>query len=54
MQLTTIPAEEWAQVVTDAQGFWDEMAQASPRAARVVEIFKRYAADQEKAGYPYR
>lgn len=54
MEQTQLPAEEWAQVVTDAQGFWDEMAQASPRAARVVEIFKRYAADQEKAGYPYR
>lgn len=54
MEQTQLPAEEWAQVVKDAEGFWDEAAAASPRAARVVEIFKQYAADQEKAGYPYR
>jgi len=41
-------------VVKDAQSFWDEVAQESPRAARVVEIFKKYASDMEKAGYPYR
>ncbi len=26
----------------------------SPRAAAVVEIFKNYASNMEKAGYPYR
>ena len=30
------------------------MAKESERAARVVEVFKRYAADQEAVGYPYR
>ena len=54
MEQTQLPSEEWAQVVKDAEGFWDEMAAGSDRAARVVEIFKRYAADQQKAGYPYR
>lgn len=54
MELTQLPAEEWAQVVKDAEGFWDEVASSSPRAGKVVEIFKKYAANMEKAGYPYR
>ena len=54
LEQTSLPAEEWSQVLTDAQGFWDEMAAESDRAARVVAIFKQYAADQEAAGYPYR
>ncbi|WMS44015.1 hypothetical protein RDV64_06370 [Acuticoccus sp. MNP-M23] len=54
MELTQLPAEEWAQVNSDAQGFWDEIAASSDRAGRVVQIFKDYAAVQEKAGYPYR
>ena len=54
MELTSIPPEEWAQVVADAAEFWDEIAASSERAGRVVEIFKEYAAVQEAAGYPYR
>jgi TRAP-type mannitol/chloroaromatic compound transport system substrate-binding protein len=54
MELTAIPAEEWAQVEKDAAGFWDEIASTSPRAARVVQIIKDYSAVMEKAGYPYR
>lgn len=54
MELTSIPAEEWAQVTTDSAEFWDELAGFSPRAGRVVETFKLYAADQEAAGYPCR
>lgn len=54
MELTSLPAEEWAQVNTDAQAFWDEVSASSPRAAKVVEAFKAYAANMEKAGYPYR
>jgi TRAP-type mannitol/chloroaromatic compound transport system substrate-binding protein len=54
MELTSIPANEWAQVVSDAVGFWDEIASSSPRAGRVVEAFKQYSATMEKAGYPYR
>ena len=54
MELTSIPTEEWNQVVKDAESFWDEIAETSERNARVVEIFKQYAAVQEAAGYPYR
>ena len=54
MELTSLPAEEWGQVVKDAEGFWDEVAASSPRAGKVVEAFKKYASNMEKAGYPYR
>ncbi len=54
MELTSLPAAEWAQVVADSTAFWDEVAGSSPRAGRVVEAFKQYAAVMEKAGYPYR
>jgi TRAP-type mannitol/chloroaromatic compound transport system substrate-binding protein len=54
MELTSLPAEEWAKVVTDSSAFWDEIASASPRSAKVVQAFKDYAATMEKAGYPYR
>src|SRR3546814_17001883 len=32
MELTTIPANEWDQVVKDAEDFCDELASLSPRA----------------------
>jgi len=54
MELTEIPKEEWDQVVKDAEEFWDEMAAISPRAARVVQIYKDYTKVMEKAGVPYR
>ena len=54
MELTALPNEEWAQVLTDSKGFWDEVAASSPRSAKVVEAFKKYADTMEKAGYPYR
>ncbi|RYH09636.1 twin-arginine translocation signal domain-containing protein [Tropicimonas sp. IMCC6043] len=54
MELTSIPPEEWATVVKDAEGFWDEVAASSERAGKVVDAFKLYAANMEKAGYPYR
>ena len=54
LQLTTIPDEEWAQVEQAAYVFWDEVAETSPRAARVVQVFKDYAAVMSKAGRPYR
>lgn len=54
MELTSLPAEEWGQVVTDSEAFWDEIASASPRSAKVVQAFKDYAAVMNKAGYPYR
>lgn len=54
MELTSLPDEEWAQVVADSEGFWDEIAASSPRSAKVVQAFKDYAATMTKAGYPYR
>jgi len=54
MQLTTIPAAEWATVEAEAHKFWDEIAATSPRCARVVQIFKEYNDLMEKAGPPYR
>lgn len=54
MKLTSIPAEEWAMVEAEADRFWDEIAAASPRAKRVVEIFRQYNAIMAKAGQPYR
>ena len=54
MELTSIPSNEWSQVVKDASGFWDEVASQSPRSGKVVEAFKLYAATMDKAGYPYR
>lgn len=54
LELTTIPQEEWNTVVKDAEGFWDELASRSPRAAKVIDIFKEYTEVMEKAGVPYR
>ncbi len=54
MEQTALPPDEWNQVIEGGKEFWDEVAAESPRAARVVEIFKEYASDMEKAGYPYR
>ncbi|WP_122055018.1 TRAP transporter substrate-binding protein DctP [Vibrio sp. Evd11] len=54
LELTTIPDEEWKTVEAEALKFWDEVAETSPRNKRVVDIFKKYAADMEKAGKPYR
>ena len=54
MQLTSIPDAEWAQVETAAMKFWDEIAAESETKAKVVQIFKQYNADMQKAGRPYR
>jgi TRAP-type mannitol/chloroaromatic compound transport system substrate-binding protein len=54
MELTSLPANEWQQVLNDSKAFWDEVAASSPRAGRVVEAFKKYADVMDKAGYPYR
>lgn len=54
LELTTIPDEEWKSVEQEALKFWDEIAKTSPRTKRVVDIFKKYASDMEKAGKPYR
>ncbi len=54
LELTSIPEAEWKQVETEAQKFWDEIAQKSPRSAKIVDILKQYAGIMEKAGPPYR
>jgi len=54
MKLTTIPDEEWAQVETAAVEFWDEIAKESETKAKVVDIFRKYNDDMQKAGRPYR
>ncbi len=54
MELTTIPAKEWDKVVKDSEEYWDEISSSSPRAAKVVQIFKDYSKVMEKVGVPYR
>ncbi len=54
LKLTSIPDDEWAKVENEAKKFWEEIAATSPRAKKVVEIFKQYNADMSKAGRPYR
>ena len=54
LELTTIPESEWQVVEDEARKFWDEIAQKSPRNAKVVEILKTYADTMRKAGAPYR
>ena len=41
-------------MVKDAEEFWEELASESPRAAKVVQIFKDYNKVMEKVGVPYR
>ncbi|XMO71703.1 TRAP transporter substrate-binding protein [Luteolibacter sp. AS25] len=54
MKLTSIPDEEWDTVEAEAMKFWDEIAETSPRAKKVVKIFKDYNQMMSKAGRPYR
>ena len=54
LELTSIPDHEWATVEEEGYKFWDEIAAKSPRSAKVVKIFKEYAAVMAKAGRPYR
>jgi hypothetical protein len=54
MEITGLPADEWSGVVEDSKEFWAETAQISPRCAKVVDAFNKYADTMEKAGYPYR
>jgi TRAP-type mannitol/chloroaromatic compound transport system substrate-binding protein len=55
MKLTTIPDDaEWQQVEDAAIKFWDEIAAESETKKKVVDIIKKYNADMQKAGRPYR
>jgi hypothetical protein len=42
------------QVEDAAMVFWDEIAAEGETKAKVVEIFKKYNQDMQKAGRPYR
>ncbi len=54
LKLCTIPAAEWLTVQAEAEGFWNDIARTSARAAEVVKILRSYNALMEKAGPPYR
>ena len=54
LKLTTIPDAEWKTVEDKAVLFWDEIAKTSPRADKVVKIFRDYNEMMIKAGKPYR
>ncbi len=54
MKLTTIPDKEWDKVEAAAVKFWEEIAAESPTKRKVVNIFRQYNADMQKAGRPYR
>ena len=54
LELTSIPDEEWKTVENEALKFWDEIAETSPRCAKVIEIFKQYNKTMNEAGPPYR
>ena len=36
MELTSLPANEWSQVVKDSEQFWDETSKISPRAKKLL------------------
>lgn len=54
LELTTIPDSEWKVVEDEAMKFWDEIAEKSPRCAKVVKILKGYIQTMRDAGPPYR
>ena len=54
MELTSLPAEEWAKVLSDCQRLLGRGRSVVAPRGRVVEAFKKYADTMEKAGYPYR
>lgn len=51
---TEIPAQEWEQVVSDAEEFWEDIAGQSDRNRRVVDTFRRYNSLMRDVGIPYR
>ncbi|MCA8931133.1 MAG: TRAP transporter substrate-binding protein DctP [Rhodospirillaceae bacterium] len=53
LELTSIPASEWREVEAAAESFWAEMAEASERSQRIVDIFREYNQIIGTAGTPY-
>ena len=54
LELTTIPADEWKTVEDAAKSSGTRSRRKARAARKVVEILKKYNADMEKAGAPYR
>jgi len=54
LELTSLPDSEWQSVENEAESFWTEIAEESPRSAKVVEILKKYNSIMRKAGPPFR
>lgn len=54
LELTSIPDDEWRRVEEEAVAFWEEIAETSIRAARIVAVLKEYNETMVKAGRPYR
>jgi TRAP-type mannitol/chloroaromatic compound transport system substrate-binding protein len=54
LKLTTIDDAEWGKVEEAAHKFWDSIASQSELKAKVVGIIRKYNANMEAAGRPYR
>ena len=49
--ITTMDDEGWAKLGESAMRKWDELAQTSPREAKIVQILKDYNAEVEAVGW---
>lgn len=49
--ITTMDAEGWAKLGDSAMRKWEELAQTSPRVAKIVQILKDYNAEVEAVGW---
>jgi TRAP-type mannitol/chloroaromatic compound transport system substrate-binding protein len=53
LKLSTVPADEWAEVENAAKDFWTEIAEEGEVHAKIVQIFRDYNEVINKAGPPY-
>ena len=53
LKLSTVPADEWAEVENAAKDFWTEIAEEGEVHAKIVQIFRDYNDVINKAGPPY-
>ena len=53
LKLSTVPADEWAEVEDAAKEFWTEIAEEGEVHAKIVQIFRDYNDVINKAGPPY-
>ncbi len=52
MELTSLPPEEWAQVITDCQAFWDEVAASQPARRHASSRLQEIRRDHGKGRLP--